>query len=363
MASIYPKGIDGFTQLPLVIDDVTEINSVPINRLRNVIVFIEKELGVEPSGSYDTVADRLDAINVTLEDGFGDSSHSSLSNIIWDTSGHTGTPDFIAGFDGSGNPTYIDLSAINVTDLSGELADPQKVSVSMNSAAAVGSRSTLNFIEGSNVSLTISDDAGGDEIDITINAIVGGGGAHASGHITGGLDEIDGDKLDIDWSPSNYIPSTTPAEADSVDNLTAHLYGIDQAFTTVLLLNLVTSENIAEGELLRINADGEVEKANANTGTVDDSRVVGSSVGSFLAAATAEIWSAPGTLIPVKFAAAPAAISNGSPVYLSTVSGEATLTPPTVTGSIVFLLGILQSADGVDTTPSILFQPRLIARN
>ena len=53
-------------------------------------------------------------------------------------------------------------------------------------------------------------------------------GTHASRHITAGLDEIDGDKLDVDWNPSNYTPATTPAEADSVDNLTAHLFGIDQ---------------------------------------------------------------------------------------------------------------------------------------
>jgi len=51
--------------------------------------------------------------------------------------------------------------------------------------------------------------------------------SHASTHITGQSDEIDGDKLDIDWDPSNYVPSTDPDEVDSVDNLTAHLAGID----------------------------------------------------------------------------------------------------------------------------------------
>jgi hypothetical protein len=53
--------------------------------------------------------------------------------------------------------------------------------------------------------------------------------AHADLHITGGSDEIDGDKLDIDFTPTNYTPDTTPAEADNVDNLTAHLAGIDNA--------------------------------------------------------------------------------------------------------------------------------------
>jgi hypothetical protein len=57
--------------------------------------------------------------------------------------------------------------------------------------------------------------------------------SHASSHITGGGDEIDGDKLDVDWNPTNYTPATTPTEADSVDNLTAHLYGIDQALANL----------------------------------------------------------------------------------------------------------------------------------
>jgi hypothetical protein len=53
--------------------------------------------------------------------------------------------------------------------------------------------------------------------------------AHASDHERAGSDEIDGDHLDIDFSPSNYTPATTPAEAANVDDLAAHLYGIDQA--------------------------------------------------------------------------------------------------------------------------------------
>lgn len=66
--------------------------------------------------------------------------------------------------------------------------------------------------------------------NITVSGTVDGVDVanHDARHITGGSDEIDGDKLDIDWSPSNYTPSTTPTEADSADNLTAHLYGVDQ---------------------------------------------------------------------------------------------------------------------------------------
>jgi len=51
---------------------------------------------------------------------------------------------------------------------------------------------------------------------------------HSARHITSGEDEVDGDKIDVDWDPSNYTPATTPAEADDTDDLSAHLYGIDQ---------------------------------------------------------------------------------------------------------------------------------------
>lgn len=54
---------------------------------------------------------------------------------------------------------------------------------------------------------------------------------HTSRHERAGADEIDGDHLDIDFTPTNYTPATTPAEAANVDDLAAHLYGIDQALT------------------------------------------------------------------------------------------------------------------------------------
>ena len=52
---------------------------------------------------------------------------------------------------------------------------------------------------------------------------------HDANHITGGSDEIDGDKLDIDMTPTNYSPDTSPGEVDNADNLSAHLKGIDNA--------------------------------------------------------------------------------------------------------------------------------------
>jgi ABC-type tungstate transport system permease subunit len=79
--------------------------------------------------------------------------------------------------------------------------------------------------------------------------------AHASTHITSGGDEIDGDKLDIDWTPTNYTPSTTPTEADNVDNLTAHLYGIDQAIYPTFYEVKTSDESVASSTTLQDDND------------------------------------------------------------------------------------------------------------
>lgn len=53
---------------------------------------------------------------------------------------------------------------------------------------------------------------------------------HASRHIDGGSDVVDGDKLEVTWTGhTNYTPSTSPTEVDASDQLTAHLAGIDAA--------------------------------------------------------------------------------------------------------------------------------------
>lgn len=52
---------------------------------------------------------------------------------------------------------------------------------------------------------------------------------HATRHVDGGADSLDGDTLDITFTPSNYTPDATPAEANDVDDLAAHLKGIDTA--------------------------------------------------------------------------------------------------------------------------------------
>jgi hypothetical protein len=55
---------------------------------------------------------------------------------------------------------------------------------------------------------------------------------HASRHIHGGADVVDGDRLDVDYVPTNY--TRNPGSNGTVDNdeLTSHLEGIDDALAS-----------------------------------------------------------------------------------------------------------------------------------
>lgn len=65
----YPNSIDTSTELPLATDNVTPVKAEVVNRLREAILAIQNELGVNPSSVYGTVKSRLDTL-----DGYGGNS-------------------------------------------------------------------------------------------------------------------------------------------------------------------------------------------------------------------------------------------------------------------------------------------------
>lgn len=66
--SNYPNQIDTTTELPKATDNVTPVKAESFNRLRDAIIAIEVELGVQPSSTFSTIKDRLDAIELSLSD-------------------------------------------------------------------------------------------------------------------------------------------------------------------------------------------------------------------------------------------------------------------------------------------------------
>lgn len=98
---------------------------------------------------------------------------------------------------------------ISVTGLSGELADAQKVVVRKNSGADIGTRRRLNLIEGSNVTLTVTDDGGDSEVDITIAAA--GGNPADDTHVWMPLTTVVGGVPELVWDGDNsLIPTLVP---------------------------------------------------------------------------------------------------------------------------------------------------------
>jgi len=70
---------------------------------------------------------------------------------------------------------------------------------------------------------------------------------------------LDGDHLDVDFTPSNYTPDAAPAEAADVDDLAAHLKGIDTALGTSSFTRVsneeVTAENLTTDTALTDELD------------------------------------------------------------------------------------------------------------
>lgn len=98
-----------------------------------------------------------------------------------------------------------------------------------------------NVIETAGISLLSAATDSRDQLMTALQAMFSGL-SHKATHIRGGADEVDGDKLDIDWNPSGfntYVPTTSPAEADHLDHLTAHLKGIENKFQALRKTQLI----------------------------------------------------------------------------------------------------------------------------
>lgn len=78
----YPLFIDTLAQLPRVVDGISPVRADDVNRLRDAIVAIEKELGINPSATFATVRDRLDALTAIV--GIVPPNMENATSIIFD---------------------------------------------------------------------------------------------------------------------------------------------------------------------------------------------------------------------------------------------------------------------------------------
>jgi hypothetical protein len=125
-------------------------------------------------------------------------------------------------------------------------------------------------------------------------------------------------------------------------------------------LTLTAAVIIAVGDVVALNTAGNVILADSDTGTDTFAYVIGVAATAAAAASPVQIFTTGPA--PVTFSVAPGAATNGSIVFASATPGRGTLTAPTGMGNVVYKIGILQGADGVDLTPVVLLQPQFLAK-
>ena len=117
-------------------------------------------------------------------------------------------------------------------------------------------------------------------------------------------------------------------------------------------LTFTAGEALTIGSIVALDASGDAVKA-SSTFALDDWRAIGVATTNAAPAALVTV-AQDGTLVPVEFGAAPAASANGDYVFITTTAGIGTLTPPSISGEVIYVIGILQGADGITSVPPVL---------
>jgi len=252
------------------------------------------------------------------------------------------------------------LNANAVVDIDGASLDAD-----ITGAAEIDAQSlSLDATASSN--LTVAGNSGS-ATDLTLSATNAGAGT--GNVLVAADDEIDLTSTTLDMNVATGQAAAATLSAGGTDFFTADsTSGAEQLVTGTFLnvqgtagVRLTATPAVTAGDVLTLNASGEVEQADASAAALDGLSV-GIALRSAGAGADVDVVTVPGCLVPVRFAVAPAGANNRRPVYVSGTPGLATLTPPTGSGTTRFLLGYLQGADGVTTTPTIIYQPQYLSR-
>lgn len=132
---------------------------------------------------------------------------------VWDLFGGLAGVTAGDGLEKTSNTLSVKVSDIAGTGLEGDGANNLQVTAQGNGIAGGG---------GSLLSVDPDSTTGGDVTPVSVGA--NGVGVDVTA--------LDGDHLTVDFTPSNYTPDDSPAEANDADDLAAHLKGIDSALTS-----------------------------------------------------------------------------------------------------------------------------------
>lgn len=145
----------------------------------------------------------------------------------------------------------------------------QKVAVRKNSGVSnVGARSRLHFIEGTNVTLDITDSEENDEVTVKINASGGGGSGDANVNVISDTDEFDVVASGVYIYSFNFAGIANVVNASNtgrhfiIKNISGHnllvrsavpdqIYGVEPS-TFIILQHGMVVELVADGTYLQI---------------------------------------------------------------------------------------------------------------
>jgi len=116
-------------------------------------------------------------------------SIASVGTAAHEATHESGGADELPLGDLAGSLTNAQHGTLSGGDHSGDLTGNARVGVRKNTAGTTYKRRRINLVEGTNIGITVADDAGDEEVDVTI-AATGSLGAHAESHQTGGEDEV-----------------------------------------------------------------------------------------------------------------------------------------------------------------------------
>lgn len=247
--------IDGVTTLKssLMLGDTDTIGTsrdIEVQGVESDIILnlITKGIGTVqvPVGYEDNISVDQDVINK----GYMDTHIAGLTTIITDP----GTDSMLFWDESESHIDFLDFDAtlaISATTI-GVAANTsvQKVAVRKNSTGGdVGTRRRLNFIEGTNITLTIADDAGADdELDITIASSGGGGSGTVTDFSAGNLSPL--------FTTSEATTTTTPALTFTAVNQSANLVyagpasgGAAAPTFRLIVTDDITNDAITDGKL------------------------------------------------------------------------------------------------------------------
>jgi len=152
-----------------------------------------------------------------------------------------------------------------VSNLLGELSDPQKVRIRKNSGTNIGDRPRLNFLEGPGIVLNVSDDIVNDEIDIEISSSVTASGEANTASNIGSGEGVFANKAGVDLRFRSLLATGSVSLISGSNAITisgtvgGDVFGPSSVTDRVVTIYDGTSGKLIQDSLVTIDISGAID--------------------------------------------------------------------------------------------------------